>query len=444
MTNPLVLLSSSGSDVSDQLLTVSSDSRFEFLHCAPGQSWITAAEDKQPDIVLAQGDEFSEDDLNLLVEKDLASSTEIILFSEGSPNPFLDQAMRAGVSYHLRHPIDEDYLNEILAELLEEISSNSAGSQEALTSNLDQFGLLLGSSRPIRKLCRVVRKAAASNASILIIGESGVGKELVANTLHLSSDRRDNAFITVNCGAISPELIESELFGHIKGAFTGATDNRTGVFEQAEGGTLFLDEITEMPIDQQVKLLRVLESGEFRKVGSETTQYGDVRVVAATNREPAEAVADEKLREDLYFRLAQFPIRVPPLRERGDDIVGLARHFLAQRNAEENTTVELSEDSIKRIGSHTWPGNVRELKHTIERAYILAEDTIGPNELIIEDPALSTEESVPTGVPLDEIEKQVILKTLEENGGNKKETAERLGISVKTLYNKLEKYEAEE
>jgi DNA-binding NtrC family response regulator len=297
----------------------------------------------------------------------------------------------------------------------------------------------------MRKLFRVIRKAAASHVNVLVNGESGVGKELVANTIHLMSDRRDQEIMTLNCGAISPELIESELFGHIKGAFTGATETRTGIFEQADGSTLFLDEVTEMPLEQQVKLLRVLETGEFKKVGSNEIQHCDVRVVSATNRDPAQAINDEIFREDLYFRLAQFPIKVPPLRARGEDIVGLAQHFLAYRNNEENTATVISEAALEKLSSHAWPGNVRDLKYTIERAYILAESVIEANHILLdslEEPTTSL--SVPEGLSLEEIEKQAILKTLDETGGKKNETAERLGISVKTLYNKLEKYKADE
>jgi DNA-binding NtrC family response regulator len=296
----------------------------------------------------------------------------------------------------------------------------------------------------MRKLYRIIRKAAATRASIFIIGESGAGKELVANTIHIMSDRRERPFVTLNCGAISPALIESELFGHVKGAFTGATGTRSGVFEQASGSTLFLDEITEMPLDQQVKLLRVLESGEFKKVGSDTLQKCDVRVIAATNREPAEVMEAEEFREDLYFRLAQFPLRVPPLREREGDILGLARHFLAYRNAEEKTSLEITEQALERIGSHSWPGNVRELRHTIERAYILADDVITDDHIVIEDSSPTGHRGVATGgLSLEQIEKEAILNTLRETNNSKKETAKVLGISVKTLYNKLDKYKEE-
>lgn len=444
MSKPQVLISCSAPEIADGLQKISEDCGFGALLCPDDQSWPAAAAEANAEVVLAQCDGFSASELQELKEKGVCNSGEVILISDGTPNANLDQAMMLGASFHLRHPVDEKYLRELLAEIIEELNVKAGGQQEALTSDLDQFGLLVGSSKPMRKLYRVVRKAASSNASVFIIGDSGVGKELVANTVHLSSERSDNTFVTLNCGAISPELIESELFGHLKGSFTGATSDRSGVFEQAESGTLFLDEITEMPVEQQVKLLRVLESGEYRKIGSEDTQHADVRVIAATNREPSEAIAEEKLREDLYFRLAQFPVRIPTLKERGDDIVGLARHFLAKRNAIENTKVVLTDSAIEKIEAHGWPGNVRELKHAIERAYILAESAISADEIVIEDPTDNGQgESMPSGVPLDEIEKQVILKTLEENNGGKKETAEKLGISVKTLYNKLEKYEKE-
>lgn len=406
-------------------------------------SWVEQADAAHPDIVLAQVDQFDSASLEKLTESNVLNSTEVLFISDGTPNPAIDEAMKKGVAYHLRQPIDMDFLEGLFEELLADLHTSNSESEQVLTSNLDQFGLLLGSSRSMTKLYRVIRKAAPSNASVLIMGESGSGKELVAQTLHLMSDRRDSAFLSINCGAINPDLIESELFGHCKGAFTGATDDRTGLFAQADGGTLFLDEITEMPPEQQVKLLRVLESGEYRKVGDETESRSDVRVIAASNREAGDAIAEESFREDLYFRLAQFPIRVPPLRKRDDDVVELARHFLAHRNAKEQTSKELSSEAVTAIAEHTWPGNVRELKHTIERAYILADDVISAEHIVLEDgEASDSTTSLPTSLSLEEIEKEVILKTLAENEGRKKETAEQLGVSVKTLYNKLEKYES--
>jgi DNA-binding NtrC family response regulator len=281
---------------------------------------------------------------------------------------------------------------------------------------------------------------------VLIIGESVVGKELVANTIHLASPRVNEPFIAINCGALSPELVDSELFGHVKGAFTGANRDHKGVFEQAEGGTLFLDEVTEMPIDHQVKLLRVLENSEYRPVGGDKVQRANVRIVAATNRDPIVAIEAGLFREDLYFRLAQFPIRVPPLRERGEDIIGLAQHFLAYRNVAEKQNKSLAEDCIQMIAKYPWSGNVRELKHAIERAYILADQDILPSHLQLpqtNEVGLCGGEQVviPQGMRLDDLERIAIYQALETTQGNKTDTAEQLGISVKTLYNKLSKYE---
>ncbi len=402
--------------------------------------WIDAIQAHSVDVALIETVNFDEKELEALIASNATSQLEIILISDGEPNPCIDLAMQNGISYHIRSPMDEDILDELLEDLHSEISERNTPTQETVSSELAQYGMLIGSSKAMRQLYRVVRKSARTDASILIIGESGTGKELVANTLHLMSERADKPFISLNCGAISMELVESELFGHIKGAFTGATSNRAGVFEQAEGGTLFLDELTEMPMEHQVKLLRVLETGEYKPVGSEEIRIADVRIVAASNREPTQAIEEGVLREDLYFRVAHFPIKVPPLRERGADIEGLAIHFLAHRNAEESSTKEITTEALERIREYHWPGNVRELLHTIERAYILADDVVAVEHLILE--GSPSEMAADLGSDsLEEIEKKVILQTLAEFNGNKSETAEKLGISVKTLYNKLKKYD---
>lgn len=413
-----------------------------YAQIAPRSSedWIAALTRENVDVAIVQLEQFSEEQLQRLLASNKLVSVDIIFISAGEPNSYIDSAMQSGVSYHMRLPLDTEILEEFLRELHTDIAESRAPLKEHVASELSQFGRLIGSSAAMRKLYRVVRKSARTDASILIVGESGSGKELVANTLHLMSPRVNMPFISINCGAISTELIESELFGHVKGAFTGASSDRIGVFEQAQGGTLFLDEITEMPMDHQVKLLRVLETGEFRSVGSDKTQIADVRIVTATNREPALAIAEDLLREDLYFRIAHFPIRVPPLREREDDIAGLAKHFLAHRNAEEGMSKEITKEALERISAYHWPGNVRELLHAIERAYILADDVLGLEHLILEGNEIPTPMNIGRS-SLEEMEKQLIVQTLEELDGNKNETALRLGISVKTLYNKLKKYE---
>lgn len=445
MSQPSILLHLTDRVVEQKLLKSKAIRRFNIIHIAESDSWTDYLMENVVDVAIVQVDTFDEQDLGKLTDKSckLLSKIDVIFISSGEPNTFIEEAMLQGVAYHLRYPLNMTFVEEIAAELYEELTDSGVNKEAVIESDLDQFGLLVGSSKVMKRLYRIVRKASDSEASIFIRGESGSGKELVANTMHMMSERCDNPFISINCGAISPELIESELFGHIKGSFTGATHDRMGVFEQAHGGTLFLDEVTEMPLEHQVKLLRVLETGEYRKVGSSKTEIADVRILAATNREPAEAIRDEIFREDLYYRLAQFPIKVPPLRDRGNDIIGLAKHFLAHRNAEDNSAKEISIDAIEKIKNHDWPGNVRELMHTMERAFILADDTITVDHLIIEAPASTDQKNeLPTNLPLDEIEKSVILQTLAEKDGNKTETAEQLGISVKTLYNKLEKYES--
>ena len=398
------------------------------------------------DIALIEVSHFSAADLARLKEVNQDSDVQIIFFSDGKPCQHLDNAMLNGVSYHFRAPFDFEVINETLLELVSEVVNENKTTSRAKSSSLDQFGLLLGSSKPMRELYRTIRKVASTDANVFVIGESGTGKELVANTLHLISTRSEQPFIAVNCGALSPELVESELFGHIKGAFTGATRDHKGVFEQASGGTLFLDEITEMPLEHQVKLLRVLETGEYRPVGSDKVVQCDVRVVAATNRNVDEAI-ETYIREDLYYRLAQFPINLPPLRARERDVIGLAQHFLAYRNMENQTAKQFSPATLELLATHNWPGNVRELKHVIERAFILAEDSVEPSHIVFDEVTSSdTEENVegiPIDVPLETIEQIAIEKNLENNQGNKSETAEKLGISVKTLYNKLDKYNAE-
>ncbi|GAB1267836.1 sigma-54 dependent transcriptional regulator [Aurantivibrio infirmus] len=447
MPQPSLLIYIDDRDLEKQFLENKVIRQFNTQRISEDESWIDALIDTSPSAGIIQADNLSEPELTRIVKSSLLSKTDLVFISRGEPNPYIDQAMQRGVSLHLRTPIDMEFVNEFLSEIYQDVSQSQSSTEEVVASDLAQFGLLVGSSTAMRRLYRLIRKAAESNVNVFIVGESGAGKELVANTIHLTSPSSNQPFVAINCGALSPELIESELFGHVKGAFTGANKDRAGVFEQAEGGTLFLDEVTEMPIDHQVKLLRVLETGEFKPVGSDQTKIANVRVVSATNRDPSEAIQDELFREDLYFRLAHFPICVPPLRDRDGDIVGLAKHFLAYRNTEEQLAKTISKDTISIIENHEWPGNVRELKHAIERAYILADDVITNEHLIIEEVATNLSanqelrETLPHGIPLEEVEKGVIMKTLSHNDGNKSETADQLGISVKTLYNKLEKYE---
>ncbi len=309
---------------------------------------------------------------------------------------------------------------------------------------LKRFGLLYGSSTAMQTLYQQLERVAGTEATVLLEGESGTGKELIARTLHLASRRAAHRFVAVNCGAIPAHLIEAALFGHEKGSFTGALRQQAGYFEHASGGTLFLDEITEMPRDMQVKLLRVLESGCFFRIGGSDQVRVDVRLVAATNRSLLQAVQQGSLRQDLMYRLAVFPVRVPPLRERGDDTILLARHFLQALNAQTDTAKQWSRQALERLRHRPWPGNVRELKNLVTRAYILSANIVqidaapsgAGQRTVFAEGALN----FAVGTALADAQRQLIMATLRHFSGNKRLTASALGISVKTLYNRLKDY----
>jgi DNA-binding NtrC family response regulator len=309
-----------------------------------------------------------------------------------------------------------------------------------------RFGDLYGASEPMQNLFRLIAKVAPTRANVLITGESGTGKEVVAAAIHQMSKEREKPFVAMNCGAVSPQLIEAELFGHERGSFTGAVRMHKGCFERANGGTLFLDELTEMSMEMQVKLLRVLETGRFCRVGADEEMQVRVRVIAATNRDPQQAVDAGLMRNDLFYRLAVFPIAVPTLRERGDDIELLANLFLSRLNQEENTSKVLSKASRRFMNDYHWPGNVRELKNMVHRAYILADHelditaAVGPAKTSV--PSVDSDcVTFPLGSRLADAEQRLIFATLGYCGGNKTQTAEVLGVSLKTLYNRLNEYQ---
>lgn len=305
---------------------------------------------------------------------------------------------------------------------------------------------LLGRSPAAFELARAIVKAAPTDASVLVVGESGTGKEVVARTVHSRSRRAEAPFIAINCGAITESLAESELFGHEKGAFTGAVSRSIGCFERAHTGTLFLDEVTEMPMSIQVQLLRVLETGTFHRVGGTELVKVDVRIIAATNRDLDQTVKGGGMRADLLYRLAVFPIKVPPLRERKTDIVYLAEKFLEDLAEQEGVKKTLSRSSIARLQQYNWPGNVRELRNTITRAYILSEGKvidIPPMRPFLRE-ALPERQAdmlrIPVGTSISAAERSIILATLDHYDGDKKRSALALGISVKTLSNRLEQF----
>jgi two-component system, NtrC family, response regulator AtoC len=360
------------------------------------------------------------------------------------------KALKVGAEDYVTKPVDLPRLQVILKS----IEDKQMMKQEILElrrqlQKMGALGHLVGKSPKMQRLFEEIEMVANTDANVFIVGESGSGKEVVANTIHSLSRRRNKPFIAFNCGAITPTLIESEMFGHEKGAFTNAIKRREGYFELAKGGTVFLDEITEMPIELQVKLLRVLEEGKFRRVGGNDEINIDARIIAASNRDPAKAIADGKMREDLYYRLNVFPIEVPPLRERLEDIPLFSHFFLQKLNENEDKNVDkIDGDFIEALQAYEWPGNVRELRNVINRAFIMARtDTLTldclPDKLAGGRRKRSRNSvSIPLGQPMEEVERIVIEETLNMTDGDRRKTAEILGISYKTLYNKTKKYKS--
>src|SRR6187431_788375 len=365
------------------------------------------------------------------------------------------EALRRGVSDYLTKPLDVERLRKILQDISQ--TKRLPDELRELRSEQQRTGRfvgIVGRSDPIVRACELISRIAPSSASVLITGESGSGKDVVARAIHELSRRRHGPWVPVNCGAITPSLMESELFGHERGSFTGAERRHKGYFEQATRGTLFLDEITEMPVELQVKLLRVLETSTFVRVGGEQSLSVDVRIVAASNRDIQEAIDQGKLREDLYYRLKVFQLHLPPLRERPDDIPLLAQHFLDDLERVEKVKKRLGSDALELMRTYRWPGNVRELKNVMHSGYILSGDVITadclPSELHGRTqearPAASVEGMVTVrpGTTIADAERLLIFATLRQFGGDKTRAAEALGISLKTLYNRLHAYEKDD
>jgi len=464
---------------------------------------------RQPDIVLLDLSLPDGSGIELFDRVERNEACEIVLITGHATLETSIQALRLGAADYLLKPVNVPRLRQILARASGGSEARGRLASERAHADAEgRFGRLWGKSAAMREIHHQIARVAPTAVTALITGESGTGKEVVAETIHDLSKRAKAPFLAINCGSISPQLIESELFGHEKGSFTGALRQHRGFFERADGGTLFLDEITEMPMELQVKLLRVLETGSFVRVGSDTVINVDVRIVAATNRPPAEAVSSGKLREDLYYRLNVFPIELPPLRERLEDVPLLAERFLIGLNEREGANKRLSESALRALVEYRWPGNVRELRNAVHRGFILAEgDVIDVASLPIgaasiapatpgatrADPgearrqvrteaaaapvtgAAAAASSAPMPVtapavtarahasatthsntvngrpPLDivvgtsiaEAERILILATVEHCGGHRERAAAMLGISAKTLYNRLKGYAEE-
>jgi DNA-binding NtrC family response regulator len=405
---------------------------------------------QRPDVVLVDLKLPDGSGMDLFEDLEDRSSIETILITGHASVETAVEALRLGASDYLTKPVNYQRLKSVLSRVPKsgELRAEIGQLRDELR-RLGRFGRLVGRSATMQEIYDRIARVAPTEATVFLVGESGTGKEVVARTIHDLSRRRKQPFLAINCGAISPNLIENEMFGHERGSYTGADRQHKGYFEQANGGTLFLDEITEMPLELQVRLLRVLETGQLMRIGTARAVETDVRIIAATNRDPLEAVRAGKLREDLYHRLNVFPIALAPLRERGEDIELIANYFLNEMNEACGTRKRFAPSAIARMKQHPWPGNVRELKNFIHREYIMA------GEEGIEGPALETPTAslrtmtaasslpsitVPLGTPLSVVARELILSTLEHCGGERKRTAEMLGICTKTLYNRLREY----
>jgi two-component system response regulator AtoC len=427
-----------------------------------------------PDLVLLDLQLPDGSGMDLFQDNQLVANSEIVLITGHASLESSIQALRMGAADYLVKPVNLKQLQGILSRVMR--PSALQAELASLTAEWEtngHFGHLWGRSPPMRRIYEQIARVAVTAVSVFITGESGTGKEVVAQTVHDLSRRRKHPFLAVNCGAISPNLIESEIFGHEKGSFTGADRQHQGFFERAHGGTLFLDEITEMPLELQVKLLRVLETGLFMRVGSTTAQETDVRVIAATNRSPEQAVAQGRLREDLLYRLNVFPIELPPLRDRAEDVPLLAQHFLSGICEREGTVKTFTPQATARLQTYRWPGNVRELRNVVQRAYVMANGSHITDEWLPDDPngassayltSLPTHAARPAAVPaapapapassapsitipigtsMADAERQLILATLDHFNLQKERTAAALGVSLKTLYNRLKEYNAD-
>ncbi len=381
----------------------------------------------------------------LSTEEDVAGDV-IVVTGHASAESAL-AALKSGAVDYVVKPIDLQRLRTVLRHVRRQIElRREVGSLRGTLRSLGHFGEMVGVSSSMQRVYSLIGRVAPTDASVLITGQTGTGKELAARTIHSFSRRRGGPFLALNCGAVPANLIESELFGHERGAFSGANRRHNGYFERARGGTLLLDEITETPPELQVKLLRALETRTITRVGGERELPLDVRTLAATNRTPSHAVRDNKLREDLLYRLRVFQVDMPPLSEREGDIELLSRHFLAELAVSEGVQKNLAAEAVQRLADHGWPGNVRELKNVLYSAFVLAGDAIEvdclPAELRqpADAPLAADALGIRVGMSVAAVEKRLIQATLDAVGGNREEAAAMLGVSLKTLYNRLRDY----
>ena len=381
--------------------------------------------------------------------KETQPSTEVIVVTGYGTVARAVEATKGGAFYFVEKPFDFEQILPLVEKAIErrELMAETESMRRQLSTRNEYFNII-GSSKQMQLIYETIESVAKSDANVLIVGESGTGKELIANAIHYNSLRAKKPFIKVNCAALPKELIESELFGHTKGAFTGAHADKDGLVQHAAGGSLLLDEIAEMPVELQPKLLRVLQERSYRRVGSEKTYAVDFRLISSTNRPPADAIRDGLLRDDLFYRISTITIHVPPLRERAEDTQMLAEHFLKMYARKYSRPISgISQAAYARLFAHAWPGNVRELQNVVERAVLLAKgNKIEPIDLPFDNGATPEKSAqtaawdVPPNMTLEDLEKIVIERTLQRTGGNKQAAANLLGIYRPRLYSKIRKY----
>ncbi len=424
---------------------------FDVLGVGTAEEALAKFASYQPDTLIADVELPGMNGLDLLKQlgPELLDVPAVIITGKGSEERAV-AAIESGAFWYIEKPLKGPVLRALLDRALSK--ARDARQLVVLQRQLREagrLGELVGASKPMQEVMRIVEMAAPSSASVLITGETGSGKEIVARTIHKLSPRANGPFVPINCSAIPESLMESEIFGHERGAFTGAAERRIGCFELADAGTLLLDEIGEMPAPTQAKLLRVLEDRKVRRLGSKSETPVDVRVLAATNKDPEKAVASGELRQDLYFRLNVFHINLPPLREHKDDIPLLVEHILRDVNAKHGKHVRgIGAEVLDIFMSHTWPGNIRELRNVLERASIMCDKELITRACLpgefgktsAKSPSDLSSIKFPIGTTVDAMERELILQTLNATGNNKTRAAELLAISLKTLHNKLKEY----
>jgi DNA-binding NtrC family response regulator len=438
-----ILIVDDDADIRHLLVAVLND-YYDVAEADSGAALQKAFAEPQPDIIVL--DVNLQDDsgggLVLLPQiKKRWTDTEVIVLTGAGTMEMAMEAGRLGAYNFLSKPFqNEKLLADVKCALERKEQTAENSTLRRALETMSGTASPIFRSAAMQEVVRTVERIAPSDVAVLITGESGTGKEVIADLFHALSPRNKNKIIKINCAALPRELIESELFGSVKGAFTGALTDREGLFRQAEGGTLFLDEISEMPIDTQSKLLRVLQDQEVRPVGGKSSYKTNCRIVAATNRPPAEAIREGKLREDLFYRISAISVYLPPLRERRDDIMPLANAFLKRFSAQASREMNgFKPDAIERLTAFNWPGNIRQLQNEIQRAVLLSEG----GEVAAADLSITTAKSGESDTSftlLEGVERNAITQTLKETGGNKLETAKRLGIGRQTLYNKIKAY----